>query len=234
MQVIFKETQELRCELVAITGRLDAKDLDLMPVSAARVSTGSEDKTGDNIERDHKLMQFLAEHEHMSPFEHVSATFLVEAPLFIARQWMRHRAFSYNEVSMRYTSDPAGVFWCPSEWRKQAELNLQCSSGALSSQQSKLADTNYMGMCEAAHHTYLSMLKLGVAREQARSILPVSSITRFYATANMRSWAHWYVLRSDPHAQPEIQDYAARVAAAFAQRTPETWRVLTGFVGKEG
>lgn len=220
----FKTLSELRCELVGITQRQDGLPLDLMPVSAARASTGTADKTGKDIGRDLKLMGFLAEHQHMTPFEHVTATFLVEAPLFVARQWMRHRTQSYNEVSMRYTDEVAETMWVPTELRRQAEKNLQCSDGVLDS---AVAMGWYKFALEESYKAYRELLDFGVSREQARAVLPTAVVTRFYATANVRNWAHWYALRIDAHAQPEIQHYARVIGDVLAQHIPETWKALT-------
>lgn len=223
----FKTLSELRCELVGITQRQDGLPLDLMPVSAARASTGTADKTGKDIGRDLKLMGFLAEHQHMTPFEHVTATFLVEAPLFVARQWMRHRTQSFNEVSMRYTDEVAEVMWVPTGLRKQAEKNLQCSDGLLEWELRAPALAVYKASLEASYTNYRALIRAGVSREQARAVLPTATVTRFYVTANIRNWTHWYALRIDAHAQPEIQHYAQVIGEVLSSHIPETWKALT-------
>jgi thymidylate synthase ThyX len=106
-------------ELIASTGLHSEKyKIDQMPVLSARVSHAQSGKTGDNSEADKKLMNYLAKNLHMTPFEHQSATFKIVLPLFVAREWMRHRTQAYNEVSMRYSSDPVGKFYIPQIWRQ--------------------------------------------------------------------------------------------------------------------
>ena len=217
MAVTFKRLNELRIELVAHTLQCSHDDdgirwyeeADTLPVSAARVSHGNEDKTGDDPAKDLKLMRFLAEHKHFSPFEHMSMTLLIECPMFVRSQIHRHRTFSYNEISRRYTSDDADVFYLPDTFRAQAKSNKQCSTGEVEDQ--PLAKAVYCKAMEDAYRGYTSMLELGVAREIARAALPASAITRFYMTGNLRNWAAFIKLRDDPHAQLEVQ-HVAKVA----------------------
>jgi thymidylate synthase (FAD) len=232
-RLTFKTLADMRIELVAHTvvnahsGLFkylgDANDL---PVSAARVSHGNEDKTGDDPEKDLKLMRFLAEHKHLSPFEHQSVTFLIEAPLYVAREWMRHRTQAFNEISMRYTSDPSDTYYIPDTFRAQAAKNKQSSEGAVELQE--FARTEYCAAVEASKQQYDKLLALGVAREIARGVLPTSMVTRFYATANLRNWAHWYSLRSDMGAQLEIRHYAHEIDKQLIALWPEAWGVLVG------
>lgn len=232
MAVTFKKLDELRCDLVAHTlltsfddnGDKWFENANLMPVSAARVSHGKEDKTGDDPDRDLKLMAFLADHKHFSPFEHQSATFMVEAPLYVAREWMRHRTQSFNEISMRYTSDPSDTYYIPTTFRAQATKNKQSSAGSIESQTD--AEAIYVRACNLAHEAYQQLLEIGTARELARGVLPTSMVTRFYATANLRNWAHWYKLRVDSGAQEEIRHYAHRIDEAITRLWPEAWEVL--------
>jgi thymidylate synthase (FAD) len=198
--------------------------VDQMPVLAARVSHAGAGKTGENPERDVKLMHYLAEHKHMSPFEHQSATFKIVLPLFVAREWMRHRTQSYNEVSMRYSSDPVGKFYHPQEWRKQAKTNKQSSVGAVEDQEGcdKLLKDAY----DFAIKTYHDLQEKGVCREQARSVVPVGNYTEFYATANLRNWVHFYQLRIAPNAQWEIRQYAQCIGEMFEELWPKSWNAL--------
>jgi thymidylate synthase (FAD) len=193
-------------------------------VSAARVSHGREDKTGDDPQKDLKLMRFLAEHKHFSPFEHQSATFLIEAPLYVAREWMRHRTQAFNEISMRYTSDPSDTYYIPDTFRAQAVKNKQSSEGEVDDQAS--ASDVYKRAIILAKGHYDQLLASGVAREIARGVLPTSMVTRFYATANLRNWAHWYSLRSDMGAQLEIRHYAHEIDKQLIALWPEAWGVL--------
>jgi thymidylate synthase (FAD) len=202
---------------------------DFMPVTAARVSHGQEDITGVNVEKDKKLMQYLAEHKHFSPFEHQSATFVIEAPLFVAREWMRHRTQAFNEISMRYTSDPASTYYLPDEWRKQAAKNKQSSAGSLEELPAAAASDYFKDAISECVRTYEQLLVMGVAREQARMVLPVGMITRFFATANLRNWAHWYKLRSGDGAQLEIRHYATKIDEILSNVWPNSWSVLKEF-----
>lgn len=134
MSNMFKTIHDCRVEIVAHTifpedgvdeGGWDNSDW--LPVSAARASFGKEDKTGEDEAKDLKLVKYLAEHKHMTPFEYQHATFLVECPLFIRSQIHRHRTFSFNEISRRYTSEQI-EFWIPDKWRKQSDSNKQAST----------------------------------------------------------------------------------------------------------
>lgn len=203
----------------------DMGNCDFFPCSAARVSFGKEDKTGKDEAADRKLMKYLADHEHMTPFEHQSATFLVEVPLFIRSQIMRHRTFAYNEISRRYTSEDLD-FWVPDEWRGQSESNRQASSDVRFPVGVDFRD-GYYSVCSYALSVYQSMIDdMGVAREQARSMLPQSLLTRFYMTGNLRNWAHFVKLRVDDHAQYEVRVVAERIDEALGKLWPTAWGVL--------
>lgn len=232
--LVFKTVHEMRCDLVGYTKAYDLKgendgtiDANFFPCSAARVSHGKEDKTGEDVDKDKKLMAFLADHNHMTPFEHQSATFLVECPIFVAREWMRHRTQSFNEISRRYTAVDANVFWKPNSWRGQSKSNRQASDGELKPELQSQLNKEYEFACNHALEVYEDMLERGVAREQARAVLPVGSVTKFYATANLRNWVHWYKLRIAEDAQYEIRVYAERVGKHLEELWPEAWGTLT-------
>jgi len=212
-------------ELVASTNMHSEKyNVDQMPVLSARVSHMASGKTGENDERDKKLMDYLAEHLHMTPFEHQSVTFKVVLPLFVAREWMRHRTQSYNEVSMRYSSDPVGKFYYPNVWRKQAKKNKQSSVGEVDDPQdcTEILKQAYENSLDAYH----KLLEKGVCREQARSVVPVGNYTQFYATANLRNWMHFYQLRIAPNAQWEIRQYAKSIGEFISEIWPKSWDAL--------
>ena len=214
-----------RVELIASTHIHGKKyNIDQMPTLSARVSHAASGKTGDDPERDKGLMNYLAKHKHMTPFEHQSATFKIVCPLFVAREWMRHRTQSYNEVSMRYSSDPVGKFYYPQKWRMQAERNKQSSAGEVKNQEecTKVLSDAY----ENALTTYKKLLALGVCREQARSIIPVGNYTEFYATANLRNWMHFYELRIAPEAQWEIRQHARCIGEILSAIWPDSWKSL--------
>ncbi|MFC1841859.1 FAD-dependent thymidylate synthase [Candidatus Dependentiae bacterium] len=212
-------------ELIASTAINSEKyDADQMPVLSARVSHAASGKTGDDPDRDKKLMKYLADHLHMTPFEHQSVTFKVVLPLFVAREWMRHRTQSYNEVSMRYSSDPVGRFYYPHTWRMQAARNKQSSAGDVADQQgcAEILKASYEHSLEA----YKKLLEKGVCREQARLVVPVGNYTQFYATANLRNWIHFYNLRIAPDAQWEIRQYARCVGEFISDLWPNCWKAM--------
>lgn len=231
-----KTIEECRLELVAhsVMAGMEAysphetrseQALDYFPCSAARVSFGKEDKTGKDPEADRKLMKYLAEHEHMTPFEHQSATFLVEVPLFIRSQIHRHRTFAYNEISRRYTDENL-EYWIPSGFRGQAANNRQASvTDALMDQDECIR--LYGEAMGFAMQSYEYLLAEGVCREQARAVLPQSLLTKFYMTGNLRNWAHFVRLRKDAHAQHEVQVVANRIDDTLRKLWPTAWGVLS-------
>jgi thymidylate synthase (FAD) len=187
---------------------------------AARVSYAD----GTNRKRaDYGLLKYLYEHKHMTPFEMVEFKFEVKCPLFIARQWMRHRGASYNEVSARY-SQVSDCWYTPAEWRLQANKNKQGSEGA--SQDWQLLTGQYDNACAFAYATYLGMLERGIAREQARMILPQSMYTTFIYKTDLRSLLNFLELRSDNHAQYEIREYANTICSLVERIVPATIELM--------
>jgi len=183
-------------ELVRVSG----SDVDV--VNAARVSYG---KFVDQIsERDEKLIRYLIKHKHTSPFEHNQFSFRIKCPMFVARQWMRHRMNSYNEISYRYVKAPL-EFYTPPKWRGQDPKNRQASMGTFENPQ---LTANYKKTIEACVQTYEELLANGVCRELARGVLPVSTYTQFIFTCNLHSLMHFLRLRLHEGAQYEIQMYA--------------------------
>lgn len=193
---------------------------DLAPLEAARMSTGN--PTGVDVTRDIRLRQYLWDNEHHSPFEFGELVVEVECPIFVARQWMRHRTFSYNEFSGRYAEMPM-AFWSPDEFRGQANKNKQAGDEALSKDQQTRAAFEYATAVAAAYDAYEQLLKLGVCREQARAVLPVATMTKFRVKGNLRNWIHFLRLRLHPHAQKEIRDLAASVARIVKHHWPLTY-----------
>lgn len=215
---MFKTIHECGLQLVA-----HSNCDDMMPVRAARASFGKQDKTGEKPEADVKLMHFLAEHQHMTPFEYQHATFLIECPLFIRSQIHRHRTFAYNEISRRYTSENL-EFWIPDQFRGQAKDNKQASDGLISTPE--IADKIMRQTSGDALAYYEKLLEMGVARELARAVLPQSLLTRFYMGGTLRNWAHFIELRRDAHAQYEVQVIANRVADELRKLWPESCKAL--------
>lgn len=213
---MFKTIHECELELVG-----HSNNDDMMPARAARASFGKQDKTGENPEADKKLINYLAEHKHLTPFEYQHATFLVKCPLFIRSQIHRHRTFSYNEISRRYTSENL-EFWIPDKFRKQAEKNKQASTD----EDSLVGFERYEMAIHDSLAAYNELLEQGVCREQARAVLPQSLLTSFYMGGTLRNWAHFIELRRDEHAQYEVQVIANKIAERLRELWPESCNAL--------
>ena len=190
-------------------------------VNSARVSFGGESK---GEEKDKKLIKYLLEHSHHTPFEHCCFQFHVACPIYVARQWFRHRWASYNEVSARYT-EVKDEFYMPSEFRAQDTHNKQGSLASSDLDNKKLSQI-YEKSVEASYAAYKKLLEAGVAREMARGILPVCQYTQFYWSVNARSLLNFISLRADGHAQKEIRDYADTIAKIFEEKMPWTWEAF--------
>lgn len=183
-------------ELVRVSG----SDVDV--VNAARVSYG---KFVNQIsERDIGLINFLMEHSHTSPFEHNQLSFRVKCPLFVARQWMRHRINSYNEISYRYVKAPL-EFYIPPKWRSQDTKNKQASVGSFDDAQ---LTTAYKEAIDKSVQVYEQLLQAGIGREIARGVLPSCTYTQFIFTCNLLSLMNFLRLRLSSGAQYEIRRYA--------------------------
>lgn len=190
-------------ELIRISG----SDIDI--ANAARVSYG---KRVDTVtDRDVKLINYLMLHSHTSPFEHNQLSFRIKCPLYVARQWMRHRMNSYNEISYRYVK-AKDEFYIPIKWRKQDTINKQSSVGAYDDEAVRI---RYKQALIDAKAAYDFALEQGVCREQARGLLPMCTYTEFIYTCNLHSLMHFLKLRLGQGAQHEIQNYA-RALLEFA------------------
>lgn len=198
-------------------------------VQAARVSHG-EGLKGD--ERDKKLIRYLLKHQHMTPFEHAVFKFHIKCPIFVARQWFRHRWASYNEISGRYTEYP-DEYYLPEKLRGQSEKDKQ-SSEFIEIPDEKELIKEMEGVLEGVFRFYRKLLEKGVARELARIVLPLSTYTQFYWTVNARSLMNFINLRADYHAQWEIRQYAEVIAEIFKEKMPWTYEAFIElcFTGK--
>jgi len=218
-----------RSDVTAELVKSSAADLDV--VRSARVSTVGEASKDVSDVRARGLINYLMRDRHGSPFEHTSMTFLVCAPLFVAREFMRHRAgWSYNEESGRY-KELEPVFYVPDESRKLVQVGRP---GAYRFQEG--ADTQRMLTAESlkqvygyAYDAYREMLESGIAREVARMALPVGIFTSFYATCNTRSLMHFLSLRTKRQnakvpsfPQREIEMVAEKMEIAWAELMPLT------------
>jgi len=202
--------------------RLDAALADdLSVVNAARVSFGVRRDALDD--RDRGLVGFLVRERHGSPFEHNAFRFHVRCPIFVAREWFRHRIGSFNELSGRYTQLPE-AFYVPAaddvrtQVGKPGSYAFEPVEPALAEQTRERMRAAY----DAAYASYAALLGAGIAKEVARAVLPVGIYTEFYWTVNARSVMNFLSLRAAENAQREIRRYAEAVEQLFAARMPLT------------
>ena len=184
---------------------------------AARVSTGN-----DQSDRPHEgLVKRLWRDQHTSTFEHNVLTVRVEVPIFVAREWMRHRTQAFNEISGRY-SEMEPIFYVPGEDRPLVQTGkaMDYRREAGSRDQSHATSHLHGAIAWRAWGAYQEMLEQGIAREVARNVLPVSLYTRFYATANLRNWLHFVELRTDETALWEIRQAALMVEGLISGLWP--------------
>lgn len=205
-------------------GFVELKDFmggDQRVVESARVSFDA--KTFEMGEKEGKLINYLMKHRHGSPFEHTYFTFHVKAPLFVVREWQRHRIGSYNEMSGRYVKfEPE--FYEPDNWRIPAETNKQGSVFPENQLYANIgANSIYHQTLRDAYTDYKSLLSQGIAKEMARMVLPLSLYTQFYWTVNARSLMNFLNLRTGQDAQWEIRQYAETVEDYFANAMPLTY-----------
>lgn len=198
---------------------------DLTVVNAARVSLGKHVDTF--TERDAKLLKYLADHDHVSPFFHPQARFRLRMPIWMAREWFRHTVgFARNEVSRRYVDD-LPTFHLPNAIRSRAPNKKQGSQDDVHE-----ANEEVLAMmrddCTRAVSTYTMLLGYGVCPEQARMVLPQSMMTEFVETGSLAAYARLVGLRTSPDAQAEIREVAEAVSRALTRAFPESWRVLLG------
>lgn len=197
---------------------VDSMGDDQAIVQAARTSYGEGTK-GD--EADKKLIDYLYKNRHTSPFEMVEFKFHAKMPMFVARQWVRHRTANINEVSARYTQ-LTDDYYVPDSWRKQDKVNRQGSTDDISEHQGKVCDERLMDVCDLAFERYEELISFGVAREQARMILPVNWYTEWYWKCDLHNILNFLRLRLDSHAQYEIRVYAEAMLELIAPIVPWT------------
>ena len=179
-------------------------------VQAARVSYGRGTKS---VRDDRGLVRYLMRHRHTTPFEMVELKFLVRLPIFVARQFIRHRTGSFNEHSARYSIVPDEYELLPPEAiRRQSTRNRQGRGEALPPEVVARFRDDLDRISRESYAAYQSALEAGVAREVARLLLPVSFYTQWYWKTNLWNLFHFLSLRLDPHAQEEIRLYAAEIA----------------------
>jgi len=192
-------------------------------VEVARVSSSRKNKK----DKPEGLLSYLVRHKHWSPFEHGHATFEIETSKAIGIQLIRHRSFSFQEFSQRYQDvNRLGSIFEPIELRAQCEDNRQSSTEVIDPKlpiignEGVPASDIINGHLESAHRLYNRLLEAGVAREQARMVLPLATTTKIHMTGSIRSWIHFLELRDDEHAQKEIQLVAKEIKKHFIKEFP--------------
>jgi thymidylate synthase (FAD) len=217
----------MKAELIDVFGN------DLLVANTARVSMGKW-HTEFDTESDTRLIHYLARENHWSPFAHPKAMFRLELPIFVARQWEKHRIgvvrgydiYDQNEVSRRYVDDEPG-FFDPVYWRERPKGNIKQGSGDFLPEYLQVECGNVLEYTHAqALLAYQRLLTLGVAPEQARMVLPQSTYTQWIETGSLSYWARLCTLRLDPHAQEEIRHLAGQVADQMAAAFPVSWSAL--------
>jgi thymidylate synthase (FAD) len=213
---------------------IDHMGTDLSVVNAARVSFAKRSKWEggshpdfDPVKalsfKDQKLIRYLAEHNHWTPFGHTAVTLHVKAPLFVARQLGKHQVgLVWNEVSRRYVSEVPEIY-TPDVWRKRAE-NVKQGSSDEAVNIDGLWMNNYM---DTALDAYEALLEVGVCPEQARMVLPQSMYTEWYWTGSIAAFSRVWHLRADSHTQRETQQIAEQIDEVIAPLFPVSWDALT-------
>lgn len=186
---------------------VDHMGTDLSVVRAARVSYDAAWRAGEDQGSDQKLIRYLWKNKHTTPFESVSFTFEVKAPIFVFRQWHRHRTWAFNELSARYRELPE-EFYVPDSANigVQSKSNKQGRDTAV--EQDMLVPSMIDHSCRAAFESYRTLLAHDVPRELARSVLPVATYSHMFATVSLLNLFKFLTLRLDAHAQYEIRVYA--------------------------
>lgn len=194
-------------------------------IRSARVSYGK--SVDPDEERDRKLINYLLEHDHGTPFEQNMFTLHIKAPILVFRQWHRTRiGVSYNELSARYTEMP-DEFYVPEKWRTQESGPKANKQGSVEADlQDDALSKVLVKSCEYAYENYKWFISQGVAREMARMILPVNLYSAMYFTCNARSLMAFIRLRSDSHAQYETRQYSHAMAFLFREAMPLTFNAM--------
>jgi thymidylate synthase (FAD) len=214
-------------------GLVDFMGSDLSVVNAARVSFAKQSVwqndsdgwiEGKLYDKDVKLISYLAKHGHWSPFAHNSISLRIKAPIFVARQLVKHQVgLVWNEVSRRYVDDEP-EFYFPDVWRGKPENAKQGSSGVVEDED--YYDGVAQTVVQVARKAYNEMLEAGVAPEQARMVLPQNTMTEWIWTGSLMAFARVCKLRLDPHAQQETQEVAKMINDIVEPLFPVSWKAL--------
>lgn len=209
---------------------LDHMGSDLSVVNAARVSFDKESEWegvwSDPClsDKDTKLISYLARHKHTSPFNHCFASFRVKAPIFVARQLVKHKFLPWNEVSRRYV-DSEPEFYIPEEWRGKPE-NVKQGSGGKPRFHDTLLNEWVRESTEECADLYWSLIRGGVCPEQARMVLPQNTMTEWVWSGSLGAWADMCRLRLDSHAQKETREVAEKIAVSLKEIYPVSFAAL--------
>ena len=202
---------------------IDKMGTDLSVVNAARVSYSKESKSFSV--QDERLIKYLAEHEHWSPFAHASMQFRIKAPIFVARQLVKHQVgLVWNEVSRRYVDFPPELYQ-PDTWRGRPVNSKQGSDGTVELGQT--IDHNLETTMESCLILYNTLIQKGVAPEQARMVLPQSMMTEWYWSGTVYAFARVCNLRCKPDTQKETRDVANKIWKLADEAFPYCWLHLT-------
>lgn len=212
---------KMRVELI----KSNASDIDV--ARAAWVSNYGEDAREKDADRIEGLINFLYREKHMSPFEHGSFTFFLDVPIFVAREFMRHRTFSFNEVSGRYTTLKP-KFYVPANHRPLIQQGKVGNYTFVPGTDDQVAVGQRMDQVayKNAWNSYEAKMTCGIAREVARNVLPVGIYTQFYATCNPRNLMQFLTLRNASNALYEIRDVAEQMEELFELQMPLTWKAF--------
>lgn len=203
---------------------VDSMGSDLSVVRAARVSYDAAWRAGEDQGSDVRLIRYLWRNKHTTPFEAVTFTFEVKAPIFVFRQWHRHRTWSFNELSARYRELPEAFYVpAPSVIGTQSANNKQARDIGGENHEAVVAIKE---ACAASFRAYHKLIASGVPRELARSVLPVATYSHMFATVNLLNLLKFLTLRCDAHAQYEIRQYAEAMRSLAYRVAPvclEAW-----------
>ncbi len=207
---------------------VDVMGDDSAVVQAARVSYGAGTK---QVSDDRGLIRYLMRHRHTTPLEMAEIKMIVRVPMDCWRQWIRHRTANVNEYSTRYSEAiDAAQTTSPGEWRLQSDNNKQGSDGFLGEQDGELLTATEAHLQEYARQVYELRLKAGIAREQARKDLPLSTYTEAYWKIDLHNLLHFLALRMDSHAQQEIRQYATIIGEQIvAKLFPLVWEAFLDY-----
>lgn len=205
---------------------VDSMGGDLSIVRAARISYDAAWRTGEDEGKDAKLIEYLIKNKHTSPLECVQFTFDVKAPIFVFRQWHRHRTWSFNEISARYSELPE-EYYIPevSQITTQSEGNKQMRTDDIHPEAERFQDV-ISSACADAFGWYRMMIKNGVPRELARGVLPVNTFSHMFCTVDLHNLSHFLKLRLHEHSQYEIRVYAQAMLELIEPIVPVTVAAL--------